>query len=147
MAIFKHLIFKLSSNIYFATAVWPPSLTFSKTLTLWLVPVLLCWLCSLWPIEKRCKITSVGWFKSLEMYCQAVQDQLNRSTRSRFNPWGGCLLLASVLKSCRSCDAEVIVQLALSLFKRLRQSKAYLSTFVLTHSHIWSIFQNWKVWT
>lgn len=65
MAIFKHLILKLSSNNWFATAVWPPSLTFRNTLTLWLVPVL-CWLCSLWPIEKRCKIASVGWFKALE---------------------------------------------------------------------------------
>lgn len=63
---------------------------------------------------------------------QAVQDQLNRNTRSRFDWWGGCLLLSAVVKCCRSCDDEVIVWSASSLFKLLKQSKAYLPTSVLT---------------
>lgn len=135
----------------FATKVWPPRPLTCKTLTLRLVSTLLCWFCSLWPIKKRCKIASAGWLKHLNIKpsmvstagskvknwgekftVQALQDQLNRNMRSRFDWWGGCLLLSAVVKCCRSCDDEVIVWSASSLFKRLKPSKAYLPTFVLT---------------
>lgn len=75
-----------------------------------------------------------------QIHVQAVQAQLNRNTRSRLDRRGGCLLFRANVKRCRSCNDELIMWLASSLFKLLKRSKACLPTFGLTLGHCWCTF-------